>query len=430
MKRKDIEARLRTVKADAKAILDSADAAGGALNEDQREKFDALMIEADALAADLDRVKKIESLDAATPRVVQPVAIAEPVITGGAPAIEKDPMAGFKSVAEFARSVQIAGLPGQALDPRLQVLAAPSNTHKELGSSDGYMVPPQVAADVVNLVNSDESFLSRVSPEPTSSNQVGLLIDETTPWGSTGVQAYWGSEAGQMTSSKLSTKQRYIQLEKLYAFVNASEELLEDAPRLQNRLTVKAAEAIRYKADEALINGDGVGKPEGYMSSAALVTVAKETSQSADTIVAANVLKMRARLLGSANGAFWMVHQSTIPQLATMTIGDQPMWLPNNAGLLESVPGRLLGLPVVISEHAQTVGDKGDIQLVQPNGYFAAVKSGGPQFAMSMHLYFDYGVSAFRWTFRLAGSPLLSAPVSPDNGSDTLSHFITLAARA
>ena len=64
-----------------------------------------------------------------------------------------------------------------------------------------------------------------------------------------------------------------------------------------------------------------------------------------------------------------------------------------------------------------------------PGGYYSSVKSGGIKFAASMHLYFDYDIEAFRWTFRMGGQPYLSAPVSQAKGSQTLSHFITLAER-
>jgi hypothetical protein len=89
------------------------------------------------------------------------------------------------------------------------------------------------------------------------------------------------------------------------------------------------------------------------------------------------------------------------------------------------------------SEHAQTLGTKGDVQLVNPFGYYATVKQSGDggeglpglEFAQSIHLYFDYNLTAFRWTFRLGGQPYLSAAISPAKGSNTKSHFVTLAAR-
>jgi len=47
-----------------------------------------------------------------------------------------------------------------------------------------------------------------------------------------------------------------------------------------------------------------------------------------------------------------------------------------------------------------------------------------------MHLYFDQGVTSFRWTLRLGGQPWLSAPIARKNGSNTLSPFVALATRS
>lgn len=234
-----------------------------------------------------------------------------------------------------------------------------------------------------------------------------------------------------MTPSKAALIGSTVNLHELYAFVLATDELLSDAPRLASRLTVQAARAIRWKAGEAIMWGDGVGKPLGFMTSAAKIAVAKESGQAADTIVAANVLKAYSRLQGMGSRAFWAANRDIVPQVAVMTIGNQPMWLPNNQGLQNAPQGSLLGLPILFLEHAKTLGDEGDLTLVDPDGYYAATKAGGGiDFASSIHLYFDYGMQAFRWTFRLGGQPFLSGPVSPAKGSSTRSHFVALAERA
>ncbi|MHA1572153.1 MAG: phage major capsid protein, partial [Alphaproteobacteria bacterium] len=247
----------------------------------------------------------------------------------------------------------------------------------------------------------------------------------------TGIQAKWRAEASQMTATKLVTEPRQVRLHELYAFATATDSLIEDAPRLQDRLMRKAPQAIRYKIDEAIINGTGVGQPQGYFNSAALISVAKEGSQAADTIVTNNIAKMYSRLLSSGlSRAFWLVNSDVLPQLMTLVIGNQPIWTPPNAGLRDAPGGFLLGRPVVFSEHAKTLGDKGDIQLLDLMGYYAANKRSGIKFDSSMHLFFDYGMQAFRWTFRFGGQPYLSAPVAPANGANTKSHFVTLDERA
>lgn len=435
---KELQARLSAIREEAQQIVDAADKnedSPGQFTEEQSEKFDALMSERETVEANIGRLEKLEGMGQSTGRRAAPQQVPSPRIevTHG---VEEDPMCGFSSASEFGQIVKQASLPGSSIgqtDERLKVLGAPSNFHRETSSSDGYMVPPAIRESIWSLAFDEESLLASVSPEPTESNQVQLYADESTPWGSSGVQANWASEGSQMDPSRLTTEARNVQLHKLYAFVLATDELLADAPRLQSRLTTQAARAIRWKADSAIVEGDGVGKPLGWNNSGALITVAKESGQSADTIVAQNVLKMFSRLLQMGRtGAYWLVNSSTVPQLSTMTIGDQPIWTPPQTGLTQAPGGFLLGRPIRFSEHAELLGDKGDIQLVSPSGYYATNKAGGIDFAASMHLYFDYDVEAFRWTFRLGGQPYLSAPVNPAKGgsSNTKSHFITLAERA
>jgi HK97 family phage major capsid protein len=256
---------------------------------------------------------------------------------------------------------------------------------------------------------------------------VQLIGTEATPWGASGIQARWRVEAEQMTPSRLSLTPREVKLNELYAFVLATEELLEDAPRVNDLLTTQAAAAIRWKTLDSFIWADGVAKPLGYMVSDALVTVAKEGSQTADTIVRQNVGKMFSRMI-SPQRAIWIANSDIMPTVMDLKSDlGQPVWFPN----YQAAPGgTLLGRPIFFSEHAKTVGDLGDLQFVNPAGYMAFRKQNGVSFADSIHLYFDYNIRAFRWIFRVGGQPLLSAPVTPANGNTTKSHFVALAERA
>jgi HK97 family phage major capsid protein len=430
MKLKELRARLLAIVVLATGIANLADAeTEGVFTADQVIEFDKLVAEKETVQASIVRAEQLEKMTSSQGRVVTP-GLGEPaaIVTMG---VEQDPMNGFSSAAEFGRIVQAATMPGGEVDQRLQIMGAATNFHRETNSNDGYMVPPAMRDEIWTLVYEAENILSSVNPEPTESNSVQMSADESTPWGSTGIQAFWGSEGGQLQKSRLETDGRTVQLNKLHAYVLATDELISDAPRLANRLTVGAANAISFKADQAIIEGDGKGKPLGWMKSGALVVVAKEAGQTATTIVTENVLKMFSRLIMSgASGAYWLINSSTIPQLATMVIGTTPIWTPPSSGLTNAPGGTLLGLPIRFSEHCETVGSQGDIQLVAPNGYYAVNKAGGVDFKSSMHLYFDHDIEAFKWTFRIGGQPFMRAPQTPAKGSDTKSHFITLAERA
>ena len=437
---KKLQARLAQIKADAQAIVDAADADNnGIMTDDQVKQFDALIEERDQVQAQIKRHEQLQSMDESAGRVATPAqpgsasegATAAPAGSLARVTKEEDPMCGFSSGAEFAAAVQVACQRGGGfVDERLKVLGTPSNFHQETGSSDGYQVPPQMRDEIWELTLAEEDVLSFVNPEPTGGNQVGFVKDETTPWGSTGVTAYWAAEGSQMTASKLADKMGQLRLHKMHALVLATDELLEDAPRLQSRLTRSAAAAIRFKAGEAIFEGDGVGKPHGWMNGNCLVTVPKESGQAAATLTADNVAKMYSRLLMGGGVPAWFINQDVLPELMTMTLNDRAIWTPPNEGFKQAPGGRLLGLPIRFSEHCETLGTKGDIQLVNPAGYYAANKSSGLKFSSSLHLYFDYDIEAFKWTFRLGGQPILSAAVDPNKGTNKRSHFVTLATRS
>jgi len=434
-KLKDLRQRQHALKTEATALLDAADKDGRDLTEVEEKRFGEIEAELKALETQIaaeersaERRRSIEAIAAAPYRATAVLNEPNPATTGG-----------FRNVADFARAVRAACEPGGRVDPRLVratpqpgIQAAPANFHEGGGSAgEGFELPVQYRDEIWEIVINQDDLVADVDLEPTNARQVDWTADETTPWGASGVQAYFRAEGGsQMVASKLSTKGRQLPLHELYCFVLATEELLEDAPRLNSRLSAKSAQAISWKIADKVIYGSGAGEPLGWFNSPALVSVAKESGQSADTIVAQNVLKMYSRLLvAPGDRPYWLANRDTVPQLSAITIGDKPVWLPPN-GLIDAPGGFLLGYPVKWSEHCKTLGDKGDLQLISPKGYYAARRTTGVQFASSMHLYFDYNIQAFRWTFRFGGQPHLSAPVSPANGSNAKSHFVTLDERA
>ncbi len=72
----------------------------------------------------------------------------------------------------------------------------------------------------------------------------------------------------------------------------------------------KAPEKIGFAANLAVVSGSGAGQPLGFLNSPALVSVAKETSQVADTLIATNLIKMYSRMYApSRSRAVWLVNQ-------------------------------------------------------------------------------------------------------------------------
>lgn len=437
LKRKEV----RELRGEARAIYAAARSQASGLTDEQNtqvdeieSKIDAANTAIDALDRDIDHARAEIEADRSASPVIAVAGDGREVRLQIGDATNREASWGWNSLGEFADGVRQARA-GRIDDrfnnvPTQGPYAAPANWHQEQGASEGMMVPPAFRDEIWRVAFPDDDLLALVGPEPTNSNSVTITKDETTPWGATGVQAVWRKEAGQMTASKLAAETTHVELDELYAFVLATDELLADAPRLGRRLTFGAGEAIRNAVNGAIMNGNGVGKPKGWMKSGALVTVAKESGQAAQTIVPANIVNMFARALNPTRSV-WLVNSDVFPQLALLNLGNNIIWTPPATGLAGAPGGTLLGRPIRMAVDCETLGTLGDIQFVDPTGYYATQRAGeGLRADTSIHLYFDYGLTAFRWRFRVGGTPFLSAPVQPKKGAASKSHFIALATRA
>jgi HK97 family phage major capsid protein len=257
--------------------------------------------------------------------------------------------------------------------------------------------------------------------------------DETTPWGTDGIRAYWQAEASVATATKPKLGVSAHRLHKLMALVPVTDELLEDASSLAAYLPGKTAASIRWKTDEAILFGTGAGQPFGALKSKAVIVVAKDSGQATMTLTPANIINMVARLpVGSFGRAFWLLNPDVLPLLDTMTLGNYPIYMPigSGQGAMSSSPyGMLKGRPVYISEHASAVSSQSDVSLLDLSYYRTITNKGGIQTATSMHLYFDADATAFRTTFRVDGGPKIENAIVPPKSTNTRSPFVTLAAR-
>jgi HK97 family phage major capsid protein len=358
---------------------------------------------------------------------------------------DADPQRGFRSMGEFLMSVRgaaVSARTGNAMDRRLVALyhgepqaAAPGNTYagEGAGSDGGFLVPPSFSTNIFQLSLEEQALLPMTDGMPIEGNAMSLPKDETTPWGSNGVRAFWQSEATAGSPTKPVFGRSDFRLKKLLALVPISDELLADATALGAYFEPAAARSIRWKTDEALCFGSGAGVPLGAFVGPAAIVVAKDSGQATLTLSTTNLANMIARLpAGSYGNSVWMLNNDVLPALFTLTLGNYPIYLPAGApvgGLQGSPYGTLLGRPIVVTQHAKSFSSQGDVMLADWRQYQTITKAGGIQTATSMHLYFDADAMAFRSIFRVDGAPKQAAPITPANGSNTLSPFIQLAAR-
>lgn len=423
------------------------------LTDDERKDLDQIFASFEELSADIERHEQVEAMNAkmSAPagRRTDPENAGEPSknatraqadatrTRASLPAQAKDHREtgkwGFRSQGDYFAAVVKSSGKGAVADPRL-IANAPSTYGQEgVGADGGFAVPPDFRTEIVKRVMGEDSLLSRTDQMTTSSNSITVPTDETTPWQTTGgIQAYWESEAGQLTQSKPTLTEKTVKANKIIALVPMTDELLQDAPSMAAYVNSKAPEKIDSRVNTAILRGTGVGQPLGYLNSGSLITVAATSSQTADTVNFNNIVSMYTRMTDEGKRrAVWIVNGDVEAQLMTMQFPGTgtavPAYLPPG-GLSVAPYGTLLGRPVVPVEAASALGDVGDISFVDLSQYMSVVKSGGVRQDVSIHLFFDYDITAFRFVLRVGGQPWWNSAVTRLNGLSR-SPFVALAAR-
>jgi HK97 family phage major capsid protein len=347
----------------------------------------------------------------------------------------------FTSLGEELHAIVRAGSPGGAIDPRLLRLnAAATGAGTTVGTDGGFLVQKDFTTDLMKEAFGSGQLAALCSKTEISGNADGLevaYVDETSRatgsrWG--GVQVYRVDEGGTATQKKPKIGKWECRLEDLMGIAYVTERLMQDASAMASVFTEAFTDELGFVVDDEIYRGTGVGQCMGLLNAACTVSVAKESGQAADTIVAANLTKMWARILPRAKRrGVWFINTECTPQLDALSVavgtGGELVYMPAG-GLSDSPFGRLKGRPVIEIEQAAALGDTGDILFADLN-YYKLITKGGIQEAESIHVQFLYNERVLRWVTRVNGAPKLKSAITPYKGASgaTLSPFVKLDAR-
>lgn len=353
---------------------------------------------------------------------------------------------------EQLQAIRQAAIEPSAADPRLHEInrrGAPAGASEQVPSDGGFLVYPDFSQEIQKIAHDTGLVYQRGYKMPITQATNALKIpgiDEQSRadgsrWG--GIRMYWQNEADALVGSKPKFRLIQLELKKLTGLFYATDEIIADTGLLGATVTQGFGEELGFKMDDAAINGDGNGKPQGVLSSNALVKISKETAQPANTIVIQNVRKMYYRLHArSRKNAVWFVNQDVEQELlglsqpvgtggSSVVEGVAPYGptLYTPPGINGQETGMLFGRPVIPIEQCQTLGTLGDIILADMSQW-VWIDKGAMQQAISMHVQFLTDQMTFRWIYRVDGQSLWHTALTPFAGTATQSPFIALNTRA
>lgn len=422
-----------------------ATAKDGALNATQSARVKEITDEFDKLKEQEPTAKKLDEIRNSRQPSGQSTNSVRPPLHAQ-PKSEPDPKFGFRDIHDQLQTIRQSTMNRQLdnrLKPLIQNAAGGDEHHTQNDPFGGFFVVPSFLPSFLQLDPEGDPTDGLVQNVPMESPIVRIRArtdkDHSTSV-SGGLRVYRRAETQAVASSRTETEMITLTAEYLDGVAYASEELLNDsAVSFTAILEAGMRQEFASKKFKEKIDGTGVGQFEGVLNSPAKLAVAKEGSQAADTILGANIVKMKQRAY-NYNNSVWIANHDTLTQLITTHIsgtnGDYFLFRPGSTipGTTENqsvdIPDQLLGRPIYFTEYAKTLGDEGDLMLVDWSQYLMGTMIGGPQMRSSIHVRFLNHENTFMFYERNDARCWWRSPLTPVNSSETLSPIVTLAARA
>jgi len=307
------------------------------------------------------------------------------------------------------------------------------NSMSETVPSDGgFLVPSEQAARIHSVSLENELIMPRAYVQPMRSNTIKIpamsIGDHSTALFG-GFTASYTAEAGTISEANPKSRAMELNAKKLTGLIRFSSELNADVPGGFSQIEQLCGKGLSWYRDKAFLKGTGAGQPLGILNAGCTIEVSKETGQAADTIMYENLTNMMARIFaGSFQNSVWVCHQTTIPQLLSLSLSVGTGGAPVPVMSESNGQFTILTRPVLFTEKTETLGNKGDIGLFDFSQYVVGLRS-DMRFDTSIHVAFETDELLSRIIERHDGQPLWDEALTLEDGSTTVSPFVVLGAR-
>jgi len=427
---------------DAKTATDLVEAKIAELcDEDEKRSVKAVEGETGAAGVTLEQVTEV--VTAAVAKAAGKSGNARPVRIQTKDLIDDDPKRGYSRVGDFFEDIRLAGTPGASPSKRMDYCKAPPPVTKAVGTDEyttvedsigGYLIPPEYRSDILTK-GVEADFVRANGAQLLPLNSTMMVINAVTDTTRTvnlygGIAVFLQKERAQMTSARGEFEQIEIKPTMLTGLAYLTDNQIHHVPSMGSFIGQQFRDAIVWKEMGLFMNGKGAGEPLGVLNAPATYSQAKETGQAAATIVTSNVLKMRSHMRPEEySGAVWVASLSCMEQLNLLTIdvgtGGAPVAL---VRIAEDGIERILGRPLIYTEHAKAIGTVGDLTLVSWPNYLIG-ETTYTSVDTSIHIRFDYNETAFRYVKTIDGQPWWRTTLTLNNSWE-VAPVVTLAARA
>lgn len=393
------------------ALLDSV-GAGSNMTAEQTVAYDTLMAEQETLKSQINRAEAQLALNAEmnTP-TTKPI---HSVVASNFADVELvDDKREFQSLGDFMQAVKSGGT-----DPRLQFVSAQT---MGTGSEGGFLIPKKFGDMIMAFTPESAIVRPRATVIPAGDNPDAEIsfpaLDQSGTKGVySGVVTTWLAEGETIDQTSFSLREIAMQPKAVAGYIAFSNKLLRNSSAASTLGTKLLSEAINKAEDDAFINGNGVGKPMGFLGHASAKAINRTTANTVKFIDLATMVQNH-----KGDMKEWVISQTLYSTMLTMADTAGNLIFTNGIG---GMAPTLLGFPVRWSERTPVKGSKGDVMLLDLSYYY--VKDGsGLLLSASEHVQFLNDKTVFKITKSVDGQSSMNGTLKLENG-ETVSPFVIL----
>lgn len=346
-----------------------------------------------------------------------------------------------KAVHEAGESMQGAGaLLKKSIQRSKDMISKAAGTGMVVqeDNSAGALVPTEMSNMLMGMSEETAVIEPRCSKLSIATNRIELPhptdYDRSSGQVHGGVVAYFAGEDQAISSSRPKMEDLGVNLHALTVLAYASHQSIQfSAVDMGGYLMPRMAAGLTFKKEQKFLSGTGSGMPLGILNAKSIIEVAKETNQTAATIVLKNIYNMEQRLrVENAAGVTWLYNRlSSLTALRSMFLPAGTAGIAREAfqGNPFSNTATLDNVPIAHTEHCEAIGTVGDLILVDFSQYLAVTHRSGIEVASSIHMKFDYAQTAWRMITYIGGQ-IMPSKVYTNAKGITSAPVITLAVRS
>ena len=372
--------RRNSLVTEAQEILNASETEARSLTAEEREKFDRIMVDTDALKSDIQRAESLAATESEL-RTAQPRKVDAPAFDS----TEDDTP--YNSTKEYRSAFyNYLRKGGNGLRPD-EYRALEEGTNAE----GGFTVETSLERAIVSAVGTQNVMRDVCTVIQMEGNR-------NIPIESASGAATWTAEEAAYTEADMTFSQATLGANKLAAILKVSEELmlgnvLGDAG-FESYLAGYFGRIFATAEETAFCSGDGSSKPTGIFDATGGVPAAQSVNvTTTDAIVGNDLINTYHKVAPQYRfGSSWLMHddlakivRKIVDNSGGSGLGNY-LWQP---GMAAGQPDRLFGAPVLISNGCpnDVTTDQARMIVFGDFSYYYIAERGGYNFQRMNELY-------------------------------------------